>query len=56
VRMDLHTGEAAVHGTTYVGLDVHQRPRASARRRTAARSSCRVRLASSWPAGYRRAR
>ena len=27
VRMGLHTGEAAVHGTTYVGLDVHQAAR-----------------------------
>ena len=25
--MGLHTGEAAVHGTTYIGLDVHQAAR-----------------------------
>ena len=44
VRMGLHTGEAVIAPTGYVGMDVH-REHAFARPRTAARCLCRRRRA-----------
>ena len=41
VRMGIHTGEPALTGESYVGMDVHRAARICCRRRTAGRSSSR---------------